>query len=532
MDEIRIYNKPINLEFFLRLGKSHIKQFIEDCRNSCFNAGCCYQTGGAITENEANPTFDFSSVEDCRNSCFNAGCCYQTGGAITENEANPTFDFSSVEDCRNSCFNVGRYQMTEIVTSKKECIITSKHPVKLSSVHIELTHNCNHNCFYCFNTVNNHIPIDKDKIKNIANIADSIVITGGEPFINPAQVKEIVAYATFIGLKHISINTNASLLNKDIITDLAKINSNLSFLISVPTVNNNHYKKIVGVDDLDRVLDNIRLLLKTFGENRVVANMVIHQLNKDDIAITAETLYQLGIRLLQHSFMIPYKDSNNYQLNNNDIDDIFNSLVNIKNNYNWMMFGSTHAFPLCRIPDSLLNNQYPFVKCGAGKTMASVSTDGLLYPCPSMSHHAISIDDYINKRAKLLSHADVINNIQQPCKDCDLLAYCGAGCMCENELTGGNIYSSPLYAKQLSKNEVLLRKISLGIQCNINDILDFENIDGLYSRVRFCNEWLNSEIVSFSNDLVSKITGDKLSTTENNKLLQSLLHICQVINVA
>ena len=498
MEKIKINHKTIDLDIILKLSELKQQKFIEDCTNSCFSAGCCYETRGALTKQEDKPQYDFTTVEDCTDSCFNAGCCYETRGALTKQE---DFNF----------------------TPKRK---------KLASVHLEITHSCNHKCFYCFNTSNKNIPINKTTIDEIFKISDSLIITGGEPFINPKQVVDIVKYATSLRFKNISINTNASLIEKETILELYKINPKISFLISIPTVNNQHYEEIVGTNDLEKVLNNIKLLLNTFGQQNIVGNMVIHKLNMYDISETAETLYKMGLRCLKHSFMAPYKESKKYIIDDKDIDYVFRSLAENKNKYNWYMFGSTHAFPLCRIPNILLNNKYPFVKCGAGNAIASISTDGLMYSCPSMNNNAIRITDFINNKANLISHKEIIQNIQKPCKDCGLLAYCGAGCMCENQIISGSLFSAPLYAKELTEEEILIRKVSLGIPCNINDVLDFEKVNELYSRIKFCNTWLNEDLILFSNELVEKIEKNEFSTINSKKIMQFLFKIHQISHAA
>lgn len=95
-----------------------------------------------------------------------------------------------------------------------------------TSVRLEITSGCNLNCKYCHNQKFNNKKDDmsiKDilklikELKDIMNI-DKILITGGEPLINP-HVYEIISYITRLGIKADMV-TNGILLNETTIKKL------------------------------------------------------------------------------------------------------------------------------------------------------------------------------------------------------------------------------------------------------------------------------------------------------------------------
>jgi len=499
--------------------------FIEGCTDSCFDTGCCYSTRAQKLQIVEDDGKRLSAIEGCTDSCFDTGCCYSTRAQKLQIVEDDGEKLSAIEGCTDSCFDTGCCYSTR-ASQKAHFIDANRANNKKMTVQFEVTHECNHKCFYCYNPNRacNNLN-DYNYLREMASITASLVITGGEPFLYYERTLSIVNYAMNFGIDRISINSNASLLNANKIVELHNLYPNLSFLISFPSADRNNYRLITGCDDFDKVLENISLLVKVFGAERVVANMVINQINKNDICKTANTLFDVGLRIFKHSIMSPFKKGISYALSDIDIDYVFKELSCAQKRRPWIMFGSTHAFPLCRIPNEMLNSNIPFVKCGMGQAVSCLSVDGKLYPCPSMldSKYGISLSDYAKGKSHLLSHNDILENISNPCKDCALLKYCGAGCVRENNANMNDIFSAPRFAKRLSPKEIIIKKIRLGIPVeNLTDIFSFEKKDNYYSRVCFCGEWQDENVLLFSNKLVRTLESKKLTNAEQNIFLRTV----------
>ena len=495
MDDILFKQIPFSVDDLLN--KYSRKQlydklsFLEGCTDSCFDTGCCYSTRAQKLQKVEDECVRQATIEGCTDSCFDTGCCYST-------RASQRAHFIDAHRVNN----------------------------KKMTLQFEVTHECNHKCFYCYNPNRACNNLDDYKyLREMAPFTTALVITGGEPFLHYERTLSIVNYAMNLGIERISINTNTSLLNANKIVELHNLCPNLSFLVSFPSADRNNYSLITGCEDFDLVLENVSLLVEVFGAERVVANMVINQINKKDICETANTLFNVGLRIFKHSIMAPFNKAMSYALSDADIDVVFKDLSNAQKSKPWIMFGSTHAFPLCRIPDEMLNSNFPFVKCGMGQAVSCLSVDGKLYPCPSMldSKYGISLSDFTNYKSHLFSHNDILENISAPCKDCTLLKYCGAGCVRENNANMNDIYSVPRYAKRLSPKEIIVKKIRLGIPIEgLTEIFSFEKVNNNYSRVCFCGEWQDENVLLFSNKLVYTIENEKLTNAEQNNFLRNV----------
>ena len=114
----------------------------------------------------------------------------------------------------------------------------SKYP---STLQIEVTENCNHNCFYCYNHWRTDDP-SKNKMtiedaKKLTFILDEevkpfgITITGGEPMMNLPAVLEIAKGNIKRGF---SLNSNLTILGERELNSLLEANSNFGILASLP----------------------------------------------------------------------------------------------------------------------------------------------------------------------------------------------------------------------------------------------------------------------------------------------------------
>ena len=109
-----------------------------------------------------------------------------------------------------------------------------------AGVQIEITPKCNHNCIHCYNfwrTNNEQVdnPLDdmSEIAKKVANLYPThVTITGGEPLLRFEEVKKIVEIMKKIACTHVSVNTNAVLVNDEIATFFAA--NNISAFVSLP----------------------------------------------------------------------------------------------------------------------------------------------------------------------------------------------------------------------------------------------------------------------------------------------------------
>lgn len=480
----------------------------ESYSNSCFHVDC-YETKG------------ISNIENA-DKCTGKDIILEEISFREKKQNTHGVTYGDYDDYPDACIHVDCYETRGMRNQDNN---------KFNTVHFELTYDCNHECFYCFNPKNQHHKgISKTQIETnlvfLRKITDSIVLTGGEPFVYPNLVLYALKEATTLNFKRISINTNASLLNYSLISEMYQINPTTAFLVSIPTTNKKNYYKITKRNDLKTVLDNLKSLIVTFGNKNVTANMVIQQFNKNDINKTSKDIFKIGIRFFTQSFMSPSCESISLSIPESEIDNIFKDLLKSKETYSWFHFSSTHAFPLCRVPDEFLYKGYKIPRCGMGDSVIRLNPLGIISSCPQLGieKYDINLSEF-NSKKDILKASDVLKKISEPCDKCSLLSICRAGCIAENASLSNNLYMAPQLARKMSKEEIIRKEILLGVSNYSEDVcVTFEYLDENYSKVSICGIPINERILKVSNNLVEQIQKNNQDINKE-KLIKIICHL-------
>jgi len=148
---------------------------------------------------------------------------------------------------------------------------------------LELNTYCNNLCIFCDNKEKKHKFVDIKNIKGIDELLDRatyVDITGtGEMTLHP-DFFNILNYLTE---KRVPIRmvTNGTMLNERVRE--AIVNSSISELvISVNSLNRENYKKLMGVDKLNEVLENIDELVKVYNKT-LFFSFVMNAYNFDEV---------------------------------------------------------------------------------------------------------------------------------------------------------------------------------------------------------------------------------------------------------
>lgn len=148
-------------------------------------------------------------------------------------------------------------------------------PFPKGNMLLELTNICNHRCIFCANKKMKRKKgyMDFDFCKNILLQAyneggrEVGFYATGEPLVYP-KLTEVIKYAKEIGFEYTYITTNGALFTKEKAVEL--INAGLdSIKFSINATDKDTYKLIHGVDDFDRVIENLKMLYeyrKTSGK--------------------------------------------------------------------------------------------------------------------------------------------------------------------------------------------------------------------------------------------------------------------------
>lgn len=304
------------------------------------------------------------------------------------------------------------------------------------SIPICLTHRCNLNCIYCYQTHDSHHEMTLDTAKeciqyvfaHIPQEADiEFILFGGEPLLRFDLIKNIFDYAKKIDTSQkfcFFASTNGTLLTREMkqwfiehketfVLGLSLDGNKISQNINRP----NSFDKI-DIDFFRRTwpTQNIKMTvsektLSNYAEDVLYLHSLGFGINGGDICLGNYHLNDvstLNILAAQLAKLIPYYIRQDAQ---------YNALFDID-------------LALCSAP------KIPFKKhCGIGDTLFFLDTDGIRYPCTMITPmsfkakelEAISEVDYTNPR----------NFVDEKCEsNCYLFPICKK-CSAENLLKTG-----------------------------------------------------------------------------------------------
>jgi len=191
--------------------------------------------------------------------------------------------------------------------------------------------NCNLKCGYCHNEyqggIDRQITENKKKFSknildktleecNINNI-DSIKISGGEPFLKPMEVSEIIEFSSGRN-KKIIILTNATIHNSNLFNKIIEHKTH-EIRINLPTFNVSEYKSITKASD-----KNIEVLYK---------NMAYFAKNNIPVSLNVVLVYDINDTMSFISNYVNIATTTYKSMNFKSIRFIINDWLPTKDNY-------------------------------------------------------------------------------------------------------------------------------------------------------------------------------------------------------
>jgi len=319
--------------------------------------------------------------------------------------------------------------------------------IELSSplnLQIEITENCNHKCFYCYNSwqlnKNNGAHMSEEKAKKLIDIIYnqvkpfSVALTGGEPLCNMKTLLYLSKELTNNKIPF-NINTNLSLFNKERLEQILTNSDGFGILASLPSHKKKEYNFITGADDLD----NVFLNLKDISLNSKVLmmiNMVVSKYNLGSVYETGKFLYEnYNIKNFAGTPVVLSANINSrfdkYILSSNDIKNLFQSLSNLNKDFG-INVNSFENIPRCFIPEEIRNNSLNLLinrSCTAGRTTVTIDYQGNVRSCSHDPNTWGNIfETEFSKIWKSLEPFRQDKYVPKECKLCDELILCKGGC--------------------------------------------------------------------------------------------------------
>jgi radical SAM protein with 4Fe4S-binding SPASM domain len=282
------------------------------------------------------------------------------------------------------------------------------------NMQVEVTENCNHKCFYCYNNWQTDNVINKNMtVEQSNNLVDIITknikpfhvtITGGEPLLN---LDAVLALAK--GLKKnnffYNLNTNLILLTPDILEKLINVSMNGKFgiLTSLPHYLKDNYENIVGAKTYDKFFNNLKYI-KKHTDLMLSVNMVVHKKNLNSVYEEGLFLYEnYGITNFAATptiFPALSKSKDDYSLSTEEISKMLEIILKLQQDTG-VNVDSLETIPRCLMPDDVkFNNLEIFNRaCSAGRGTISIDYEGGVRAC---SHSPFVVDNIFETDFRLI----------------------------------------------------------------------------------------------------------------------------------
>jgi radical SAM protein with 4Fe4S-binding SPASM domain len=344
-----------------------------------------------------------------------------------------------------------------------------------TDIQFEITGACNLRCRHCYRFDTENMPAveeirEEDKIRLIQKLIDaqvySLVITGGEPFVQPDITIRAVEMTRKAGMS-VSINTNLLLLTPEIVLTLKKLELN-SILISCPASDPRVYRQITRGGDYRRFRRNLELWLAS-GIPCLV-NMVATKDNFSFIRSTAMEMADLGVK----KFAVTPASLN---VEHPDLEGLLSGsqIISLLEDLRWcseslgLAVDVLEVLPKCFLPAWCWEKKYAFMRrsCQAGRMSVSISNLGNVRPC---SHNPVSFGNLFEESletiwGKMSKYRD--DSIPAVCQKCPAISSCNGGCrMNALAMTGSlseldRLATGPIQLPNEKQEEIALRDDSL-----------------------------------------------------------------------
>lgn len=340
------------------------------------------------------------------------------------------------------------------------------HPA-INVLYLLLTDRCNFRCSYCFfeggfpgktgssdmskETAKKAIDLyqrslEKAIEKNLVEPEDAnVVLYGGEPLLNTEVLKFAIQYTTKLqdrGLfpkeLSININTNGSLLTKDICKFLRRYNIENDISIDGPAEAHNQCRRYPnGRGTFEDVLKGFRLSKEEGVKTCISCTIWEHNIEKLP-EIFNWFINELEVNAVGFNPLLETPETQVDELYDQKVAKILIECFKIareKGMYEARMMKKVRAF--------IEGYTYPFDCCAHGKQLV-ISPNGKVGVCHAycgskkfFTEMNEKFDPYSHPYWQRWSQISPLNN--ENCLDCEALTFCGGGCPYNAEIKHGDI---------------------------------------------------------------------------------------------
>lgn len=286
-------------------------------------------------------------------------------------------------------------------------IKTNRIPLKAT---IEITSQCNLNCYYCMaKDLRVKDDLSLSEIKDVIDILAELGvfyldITGGEPLLRN-DIYEVFEYLAHKDIL-ITLLTNGTLLTPELVAVLSKCKLE-SIAISLLAPTKEVCDRLTGVTgSFDRIIDTILMLKQK--KILVKINVCLTNQNIEMYEEFKKLSIQLGIKFSYSFDVIPsyegYNDTRAYELN------------------------EKHTQCIRRFIPNYIANTNPYDVCGGGRSQFAIDSMGNIMPCLQFRR---SIGNILKNEFESIWNSEYLQNILQndfkrdeKCSECKYISYC------------------------------------------------------------------------------------------------------------
>lgn len=344
------------------------------------------------------------------------------------------------------------------------------------NIELFLTTNCNMGCVFCGawnqEDYNKHISYEK-----VCKILDDLSqggykylnLTGGEPFLHK-HILDFVDYATERGF-YVNIPTNGLFINEKAIERLRYKNVNIR--ISFHSLNRDKFKEITQTDTFDRVTRSIEML----RDNRIPFSIgsTIWEENIDEIENLSDFALKNKAQFIRFQAVFSVYRAQEIKLESEFYEDMITRIVKSAiRNRKYLNFKKKNNMFLDDYIDVMTTK-----RCGAASSVyMAIDPNLVLVPCPVLPHYIdlpTGIYESVESIKKMtqdyndLFTAELVDNLEGICKDCEYKSVCKGGCLSTKLARGLKLTDEqPVCMKNIMRNV-----ISKFDQKEIEDIIQY-----------------------------------------------------------
>lgn len=343
-------------------------------------------------------------------------------------------------------------------------ILSEKAEVAIKALCLNIIHDCNLKCKYCFADEGEYKGCRKTMTAKVGKDAIDFVIKnsgkrrnievdlfGGEPLMAFNTIKEIVDYAREQEKIHnkvirFTMTTNATLLNDEIMQYLDENMGNIILsLDGRKEVNDKVRIKVDGSGSYEKILPNIKKMVKMRDKSKTYYVRGTFTRENTDFFQDVKHMVELGFDEISiEPVVLP--NEHELSLREEDLDTVFKQYDLL---YEEMIrrHKEGNGFKFYHFNIDLQGGPCVYKRisgCGAGHEYVAVTPDGEVYPC----HQFVGNKDFLMgniyegvKDYKIVQNFKDAHIYNKPiCKKCWARFYCSGGCQANNFNFNGDMH--------------------------------------------------------------------------------------------